>query len=137
MTKLWPIQMSPLKEALVQRAMSPSRDRPRRGSGLLTMPISVIPPVRSARRNLNQPGQRMYRIGSGRMLSRLAVVCITPVVMPKSPKMVLPRGAPRLKRGLAPLTLCWANARQKGLILLVASHASRQKPEMYIRENKT
>lgn len=122
--------MLPLKVDPAQTAMPQNKAHPRHGSGLPTMQRFATHLVPFARKSLSRPGQRTYRIGSGRMLSRSVVVSIMRAAMPKSPRMAPHHEAQRLKRVLARPTRCWASARQKELILPVARRVSRQRHEI-------
>lgn len=136
-TSPWLMSMPPLKAEPAQTAMPQNKARPRHGSGPPTMQRFATHLVPFARKSLSQPGQRTYRTGSGRMLSRSVVVSIMRAAMLKSPRMALHHGAQRLKRVLARPTRCWASARQRELILPVARRVSRQRHEICKLEKPT
>jgi hypothetical protein len=114
-TALWKIKLPNMLKA--QTAL-PSKSPLNPGFGPRTMPRSATPRALSVRRSLSQPGPRMYRTGSGKMLLKWELVYSMPVVTPKSPRMTLHRRVVRRHwHALAHRIRCWVNARLKSVCM--------------------
>lgn len=105
--------------AVQPRMRTLQRRNPRNnGSAPRTTLLYAMHRVPSVRRNSSRPGLKMYKTGSGKMLSKSAIESTMPAVMPKSPRTVLlsPEGV-LLQGELERPTQFWGNEKQRQVLL--------------------